>query len=145
MAVGLVDPRMTMKWYGDAAVRFVKGILHTKMENAGKAVVERARQLCPVDTGQLRASLGYTYEATLMSLRIHADAYYAHFVEFGTSRMPAHPFLRPALKEFGRFLGFAGSTELHFQAPEKYQYKTSSGKSKVHVRKFDHKTGHPLR
>jgi HK97 gp10 family phage protein len=145
MAVGLINPNITMKWYGDAAVRFVKGILHTKMENAGKAVVARARQLCPVDTGQTRASIGATYEATLMSLRIHVDTYWAVFLEFGTSKMPARPFLRPALKEFGKFLGFAGSTELHFQAPEKYQYKTSSGKTKVHVRKFDHKAGHPLR
>jgi hypothetical protein len=145
MAIGLVQPNITMKWYGDAAWRFVKGILHTKMENAGKRVVERAKQLCPVDTGQLRASLGYTYEPLRMSLRIHADQLYAYFVEFGSSRSAAHPYLRPALKEFGRFLGFAGSTELQFQAPEKYQYKSSSGKTKVHVRKFDHKAGHPLR
>jgi hypothetical protein len=66
MAIGLIQPNITMKWYGDAAWRFVKGILHTKMENAGKRVVERARQLCPVDTGQTRASIGYT-------LRSHVD------------------------------------------------------------------------
>jgi hypothetical protein len=38
MAIGLVQPNITMKWYVDAAWRFVKGILHTKMENAGKRV-----------------------------------------------------------------------------------------------------------
>ena len=33
-----------------------------------------------------------------MKLGIQGDAYYWRFVEFGTAKMPAHPFLRPAFE-----------------------------------------------
>lgn len=53
------------------------------------------------DTGQLVRSM-YVDRATANHLvaRIGADAPYAKYLEFGTSRMDARPFLEPAFNEF---------------------------------------------
>lgn len=62
--------------------------------------VERmAKHLAPVDTGRLRASIGWRLEVDTRGLvaLVGTDVHYAPYQEFGTSRMPAHPFLRPAL------------------------------------------------
>lgn len=57
-----------------------------------------AKKLCPVDTGRLRASIhagkkgkGVAYVGT--------NVEYAPFVEFGTYKMRAKPYLRPAAKK----------------------------------------------
>lgn len=62
--------------------------------------VERAaKQLCPVDTGRLRSSItnqvGTDAEGLLAA--VGTDVEYAPYVELGTSRMAAQPFLLPAL------------------------------------------------
>ena len=51
--------------------------------------------LCPVDTGELISSIdGFTNED---SVEVYADADYAQYVEYGTSKMEAQPYFRPAL------------------------------------------------
>lgn len=62
-----------------------------------------ARQLCPVDTGALRDSIAIeTYAGHRPGFgtakRIVVGQFYAPFVEFGTSRMAAQPFLMPAFE-----------------------------------------------
>jgi HK97 gp10 family phage protein len=51
------------------------------------------------ETGELQASVGHVVQAEPLEikLRLYADAPYAAYLEFGTSRMRARPFLRPAL------------------------------------------------
>lgn len=63
------------------------------------AIESGAKRLAPVDTGNLRSSIkgkvaggGYEGEVT-------ATAEHAPYVEFGTSKMPAQPFLLPAGEE----------------------------------------------
>lgn len=66
---------------------------------AGARVVEtHAKVLCPVDTGALRNSI-MVDEATPDRAVIAPHTDYAEHVEFGTSRMAAQPYLRPALDE----------------------------------------------
>lgn len=62
-------------------------------------VENRAKQLAPVDTGRLRASVTHDLgrDAEGLVARVGTDVEYAPHQEFGTVRMPAHPFLRPAL------------------------------------------------
>jgi hypothetical protein len=48
---------------------------------------ELARKIVPVDTGFLRDSIGYNRRS------IWASAHYASYVEFGTDRMRAQPYL----------------------------------------------------
>lgn len=54
-----------------------------------------AYDLCPVDTGELISSIdGFTDEE---SVEVYADADYAQYVEYGTSKMDAQPYFRPAI------------------------------------------------
>ena len=62
---------------------------------AGEAVADEARAMCPVDTGALRNSIAVS--AGNDGAEISADADYAAYVEFGTWKMAAQPFLVPAL------------------------------------------------
>lgn len=62
--------------------------------------IERdAKRMCPVDTGRLRSSIGRALDRDARGLVgvVGTDVDYAAFVELGTSRAGAQPFLRPAL------------------------------------------------
>jgi HK97 gp10 family phage protein len=66
---------------------------------AALACVNRAKSLCPVDTGRLRDSITWQMGMVmgLPAARIGTDVEYAPYVELGTRYMAAQPFLRPAL------------------------------------------------
>jgi len=67
---------------------------------AAEAAASRARELVPVDTGELRDSI-YA-EETEEGARFGATADHAAHVEFGTWKMAAQPFLRPAVDAMKR-------------------------------------------
>lgn len=58
-------------------------------------ICSTAKSLCPVDTGTLKNSIGYTVQQN--SAVISANTDYAVYVEFGTSKMSPQPYLVPAL------------------------------------------------
>lgn len=66
-------------------------------------VEARAKVYCPVDTGYLKNSISSEFtgdgRSGEMSGAVTAGANYARFVEYGTSRMHAQPFMNPALDE----------------------------------------------
>lgn len=64
------------------------------------AVQAEASRLCPVDTGRLRGSIEWEIGKDSRGLvaRVGTNVEYARFVEEGTRRMTAQPFLRPALR-----------------------------------------------
>lgn len=65
---------------------------------AGAQVIFDASQdLCPVDTGFLKAS--GSIRDTGDDVEIGYEAPYASFVEFGTYKMAAQPYLRPAFDD----------------------------------------------
>lgn len=95
---------------GSVVVRLDQSALHELLASpagpVGKDLARRAVQvsraaqhLCPVDTGRLRASITWEMGADSLGLlaMVGSDVEYAPFVELGTSRMRAQPFLRPAL------------------------------------------------
>lgn len=86
------------------------------LEKMGSAVAEKARELCPVDTGQLKASIGYTVRQSDKTVQIHADQNYAVMVEFGTRLSRAQPFLRPAILAARSWSTRSVNTELQFPA-----------------------------
>jgi HK97 gp10 family phage protein len=59
------------------------------------AVKQDMERLCPVDTGRLKASI-HTEAAGSTTYIAIGTPYWVH-VEFGTSKMRAQPFIRPAL------------------------------------------------
>lgn len=61
-------------------------------------VAETARQHAPVRTGKLRDSI-YVEDLGAGEYEIQANAEYATFVEYGTARSAAQPFMRPAYEK----------------------------------------------
>ncbi len=61
-------------------------------------MLDGARRLCPVETGDLKTSLSARSEAVAGGAEgtVTAGAAHAVYVELGTSRMAARPFLLPA-------------------------------------------------
>ena len=71
-----------------------------QLDRLAAAVVDDARRLVPVDTGALRGTIRSTVDADTGTIVVSAgDATvdYAAHVEYGTSRGPAQPYLRPAV------------------------------------------------
>lgn len=65
-----------------------------------KIISDEAKRLAPVRTGYLRSSIEpvTTSSGSLYGeAEINVGAFYGPFVELGTSRMAARPFLRPAV------------------------------------------------
>ena len=78
------------------------------LDEIGDRAVGFAQGYAPVDTGNMRASI--THERVDDSsegigcsdaLAPYKDPYYAKFVELGTTRMAAQPFLTPAANNHG--------------------------------------------
>ncbi len=110
-------------WNPRPLLQDVDSKIAAKMVQMGNIGIAEARRLVPVDTGQLRDSIGYTYRQSDKTLQLYADKFYSTFVEFGSSRSPAQPFLRPAMTAMARVWG-GGAINLELglsSTPKKYQ------------------------
>lgn len=81
------------------AVAKIKIDTEADLQRLGLRIQNEARRLCPVDTGRLRASIIAVdgRDAAGIFVKVGTNVSYAPFVEYGTSRSPAQPFLRPAV------------------------------------------------
>ena len=77
---------------------------------AALAVEAEAKRLCPVRTGRLRASIT-TEKIDTAAYAVGTNVEYAPYVEFGTRKMRAKPYLRPAAERVAKGLGRG----LHFK------------------------------
>lgn len=101
----------------------VVDIVGAKLDGLGKAIVARARELVPVKSGQLRDSIAFYFDKDTLTVSIVVDKFYGAFVEYGTARSSAHPYIRPAIREIGKLLGV--SVQAQFSTvPVKYEAKT---------------------
>ena len=120
MAKGLAMIDIDLRAIGNLqkALKEMPGLVQ---EELGKAVTElvliveaKAKELCPVDTGLLRASITPVI-ASWAEAYVGTNTHYAPYVEFGTKRTQAQPFLEPAFLEgqkqaskvFGKAVGRA--------------------------------------
>lgn len=71
------------------------------LEKIGLLAENYAGKKCPVDTGNLRGSITYEVDAADNAVYIGTNVEYAPYVELGTSRQEAQPFLRPAASGHG--------------------------------------------
>ncbi len=108
---GLKSFDRKMKALPKAVARHV----HAAMERSANEIVALARQFVPVDEGDLRDSIGWTWgnvpsgsvafmhsgkfdNARITIFAGDKKAFYAAFVEFGTKATSAHPFFFPAYR-----------------------------------------------
>ncbi|MBL4730786.1 MAG: HK97 gp10 family phage protein [Sulfurimonas sp.] len=88
-----------------------KRILVGAVRAGAKPIATEAKNLVPKDTGNLKKSIGVTklkvrkknlvfFQVSPRSYGKH-DGYYGLFLELGTSKMIAHPFMRPAFEKEG--------------------------------------------
>lgn len=68
------------------------------LEQVGLAAEGHAKAACPVDTGRLRNSITHA-QLDAHHEAIGTNVEYARYVELGTSRADAQPFLVPAASE----------------------------------------------
>jgi HK97 gp10 family phage protein len=66
------------------------------VQETATEVAGTAKELAPVDTGRLRSSIRQQLLNFGLSAEVSTDVEYAAFVEFGTARRAATPFLFPA-------------------------------------------------
>lgn len=67
------------------------------LEAIGLQAEGYAKMLCPVDTGRLRNSITHEVKPSEQAVYVGTNVEYAAYVEFGTSRMSAQPYLQPAV------------------------------------------------
>lgn len=116
-----------------------KKALNQAVSAGARIIRDAGKQAAPVDTGALRNSiytkrikeLSSTEEATyFVGARSgykykskNADGWYFHMVEFGTEKMQARPFLRPAF-EANKMRAYDKIKERLLKFIEKYQNYT---------------------
>jgi HK97 gp10 family phage protein len=94
----------------------IKAQIAAALEAGAQEIVRLAQSLVPIDQGDLRKSIGYTFgaapkgsvvlaqssgEQSDLRITIYAgdsDAFYARWIDFGTQKMRARPFFFPAYR-----------------------------------------------
>jgi len=83
-------------------------IANTALKAAAEPVLEDAKSLVPKNTGRLREGLkitdvktqnGVKYVLVGIIKKDNPELFYGKFIEFGTSKMSARPFLGPAYEK----------------------------------------------
>ena len=86
---------MKMDWRGDKVIRAAEQAKVKALTKAALVVEDQAVSLVPVDTGNLKNSI--THQVKGDEARIGTNTDYGPYLEFGTRKMPAQPYLRPAM------------------------------------------------
>lgn len=73
----------------------LRGRAHALVEQTLEAVDAHAQAIVPVRTGALKASIEHHMEGETSGV-VSAGASYAAYVEYGTVRAPAQPYMHPA-------------------------------------------------
>jgi HK97 gp10 family phage protein len=94
-----------LKWFGDKAIQGMEQAVSLALEASALLVEGQAKNICPVGKyppgsgrvgGNLRNSI--THEVEGKEAKVGTNVEYAPYVELGTSKMAAQPYLNPALE-----------------------------------------------
>ena len=85
----------------EQAIDGIDSAIGVALEEIGLLAENYAQKKCPVDTGNLRASITHEVDTGDNAVYIGTNVEYAPYVELGTSRQKAQLFLRPAASEHG--------------------------------------------
>lgn len=89
-------------WYVDNTDEVLKGLsdaVERSLTRIGLAAEGYAKKECPVDTGNLRNSITNEVRSSEKAVYIGTNVEYAAYVELGTTRTKAKPYLKPAAAE----------------------------------------------
>lgn len=87
--------------YLENASKEIRETLESWVDEMSERAYQIAKEKVPVRTGYLRSTI-YRVRSPFMgryTFILGAYAHYAGFVEFGTRKMAARPYLRPAIEE----------------------------------------------
>lgn len=81
------------EWWSTIQVNGPRDLMRLGQKMRGESM-----KLCPVDTGRLRSSITVTQgrDGKGFFVDVGTNVEYASYVEYGTARSPAQPFIRPA-------------------------------------------------
>lgn len=88
---------VTITSNADAFRGELRDVLPKILESWGIVAEGYAKLNCPVDTGRLRNSITHERDDEEGQVQIGTNVEYAPYVEYGTSRMDAQPYLEPAI------------------------------------------------
>lgn len=71
------------------------------LDEIGMVAEGYAKRKCPVDTGNLVNSINHQVDYLGKKVYVGTNVEYAPYVEMGTSKQTAQPYLRPAAQEHG--------------------------------------------
>lgn len=91
------DMDVTITSNADAFKDGLRDALPKILESWGIVAEGYAKLNCPVDTGRLRNSITHERDDEEGQVQIGTNVEYAPYVEYGTSRMKAQPYLEPAI------------------------------------------------
>lgn len=79
---------------------------HAAFTRSARIVQRNARDRAPVDTGHLRRNISYYATPNYAIIGVDLNTVpYAWYQEAGTSKMQAHPYLRPGLEASAKQIG----------------------------------------
>ncbi len=76
----------------------VKEAIGTALKNNAEEIKRNAKSKAPRDTGFMAENINTSYSGDTKA-EIKSPATYSGYVEFGTRKMSAQPFMRPALEQ----------------------------------------------
>ena len=79
--------------------RLFRGAVAEALRKIGEASRAYAKQKCPVRTGNLQRSIDYDVDENAQEVSLGTNVHYAAYVELGTYKMRARPYLRPAMND----------------------------------------------
>ena len=88
---------MIKEWNGALYEQRAKKAIIIALRMIAAMIEAEAKRLCPVDTGRLRASITYIVDEGRLTAMAGSNVLYAIYVEMGTIKMSAQPYLRPTL------------------------------------------------
>ena len=95
----------------DEIIRAKNEAIARALEAIGIQAEGDVAELAPVDTGRLRDSITHEVDESEEAVYVGTNVEYAAYQEYGTSRMKAHPFLKP---------GIMNNLETYKEIAEKY-------------------------
>ena len=108
MVTSNIDSKNLLQALGQFPKNIQKNVMRGAIRAGANIVRDRAKELVPVDKGDLKKTIGvvqrkapanqYVFSITNRK-GLKVKGWYAHFVEFGTVKQAAQPFMRPAFEQ----------------------------------------------